>query len=225
MELGPLTTLRHGVNTRASSFSSHFPLSCGFIILLKRKHFLGSMHHCHFVSWLQWNLRMFLPSLTSHQEFSGCQLVFSAALSASVPLRSSLITDDKASGLIPCSQSRTQIDSVSISKPVFKILEISSSTKVLCDIWMKALLRWEAPLAHKLFDPLSIRPQALWTKVYRGILAQHTDDASPSLRADGAFLPDNWQSSTLPQNPPDPTMVPFCSSLVGKTSFSSMETS
>lgn len=97
--------------------------------------------------------------------------------------------------------------------------------RYLCDIWMKALLRWEAPLAHKLFDPLSIRPQALWTKVYRGILAQHTDDASPSLRADGAFLPDNWQSSTLPQNPPDPTMVPFCSSLVGKTSFSSMETS
>lgn len=55
--------------------------------------------------------------------------MFSAALSASVPLRSSLITDDKASGLIPCSQSRTQIDSVSISKPVFKILEISSSTE------------------------------------------------------------------------------------------------
>lgn len=74
---------------------------------------------------------MFLPSLTSHQEFSGRQLVFSAALSASVPLRSSLITDDKASGLIPCSQSRTQIDSVSISKPVFKILEISSSTSMV----------------------------------------------------------------------------------------------
>lgn len=67
----------------------------------------------------------------SHQEFSGSQLVFSAAFSASVPLRSSLITDDKASGLIPCSQSRTQIDSVSISKPVFKILEISSRTSMV----------------------------------------------------------------------------------------------
>lgn len=75
----------------------------------------------------------------SHQEFSGSQLVFSAAFSASVPLRSSLITDDKASGLIPCSQSRTQIDSVSISKPVFKILEISSRTEKDIDTIFKSI--------------------------------------------------------------------------------------
>lgn len=162
MELGPLTTLRHGVNTRASSFSSHFPLSCGFIILLKRKHFLGSMHHCHFVSWLQWNLRMFLPSLTSHQEFSGRQLVFSAALSASVPLRSSLITDDKASGLIPCSQSRTQIDSVSISKPVFKILEISSSTKVpLWHLDEGSSQMGSSSCSQALWSPLNTAPSSL----------------------------------------------------------------
>lgn len=47
---------------------------------------------------------------------------------ASVALRSSLITDDNASGFIPCSQSRTQIDRVSISNPVFNILEISNRT-------------------------------------------------------------------------------------------------
>lgn len=47
---------------------------------------------------------------------------------ASVALRSSLITEDNASGFIPCSQSRTQIDNVSISKPVFNILEISKRT-------------------------------------------------------------------------------------------------
>ena len=75
----------------------------------------------------------------SHQKFSGSQLVFSAAFSASVPLRSSLITDDKVSGLIPCSQSRTQIDSVSISKLVFKILEISSRTEKDIDIIFKSI--------------------------------------------------------------------------------------
>ena len=60
----------------------------------------------------------------AHRELSGSQLVFSAAFGASVPFRNSLITDDKASGLIPCSQSPPQIDSVSIPKAVFKILEI-----------------------------------------------------------------------------------------------------
>lgn len=67
----------------------------------------------------------------SAQNFPRSQLAFSAAFSASVPFRSSLITDDKASGLIPCSHSRTHIDRVSISKPVFKILEISSRTSMV----------------------------------------------------------------------------------------------
>lgn len=57
-----------------------------------------------------------------------CFLSNSNTFRASVALRSSLITEDNASGLMPCSQSRTQIDKVSISKPVFNILEISKRT-------------------------------------------------------------------------------------------------
>lgn len=59
---------------------------------------------------------------------SVCFLGNSITFRASVALRSSLITEDSASGLIPCSQSRTQIDKVSISNPVFNILEISNRT-------------------------------------------------------------------------------------------------
>lgn len=42
--------------------------------------------------------------------------------------RSSLITDDRASGLIPCSQRRTHIDRDSMSNPVFNSLDISRRT-------------------------------------------------------------------------------------------------
>lgn len=42
--------------------------------------------------------------------------------------RSSLITADRASGLMPCSHSLTHMDRDSMSKPVFSNLEISSST-------------------------------------------------------------------------------------------------
>lgn len=43
-------------------------------------------------------------------------------------LRSSLITADRASGLMPCSHSLTHMDRDSMSKPVFSNLEISSRT-------------------------------------------------------------------------------------------------
>lgn len=42
--------------------------------------------------------------------------------------RSSLITADRASGLMPCSHSLTQMDRDSMSNPVFSNLEISNST-------------------------------------------------------------------------------------------------
>jgi hypothetical protein len=48
--------------------------------------------------------------------------------SESEALRSSLMTEDRASGLMPCSHSLTQIDRDSMSSPVFNSLEISSST-------------------------------------------------------------------------------------------------
>lgn len=64
----------------------------------------------------------------SFKEKGMCFLSNSNTFRASVALRSSLITEDNASGLMPCSQSRTQIDKVSISKPVFNILEISNRT-------------------------------------------------------------------------------------------------
>ena len=46
---------------------------------------------------------------------------------ASVALRSSLITADNASGFIPCSQRRTQMERVSMSKPVFSICLLYTS--------------------------------------------------------------------------------------------------
>ena len=87
--------------------------------------------HCTFLTTMQSSI--LLQSLTYLTRISSeSQLViFSAAFNASAALRSSLITDDKASGLIPCSQSRTHIDRVSISNPVFKILEISSRTSMV----------------------------------------------------------------------------------------------
>ena len=42
--------------------------------------------------------------------------------------RSSLMTADRASGLMPCSHSLTHMERDSMSKPVFSNLEISSST-------------------------------------------------------------------------------------------------
>lgn len=60
------------------------------------------------------------------------QLVeFSEALRVSEALRSSLMTADKASGLMPCSHSLTHMDRDSMSKPVFSNLEISSSTSIV----------------------------------------------------------------------------------------------
>lgn len=60
------------------------------------------------------------------------QLVqFSEAFSVSEALRSSLMTADKASGLMPCSHSLTHMDRDSMSKPVFSNLEISSSTSIV----------------------------------------------------------------------------------------------
>lgn len=60
------------------------------------------------------------------------QLVqFSEALRVSEALRSSLMTADKASGLMPCSHSLTHMDKDSMSKPVFSNLEISSSTSIV----------------------------------------------------------------------------------------------
>lgn len=44
-------------------------------------------------------------------------------------LLSSLMTDDRASGLIPCSQRRTHIDKDSMSNPVFRSLDISRRTE------------------------------------------------------------------------------------------------
>lgn len=43
-------------------------------------------------------------------------------------LRSSLMTADKASGLMPCSHNLTHMDRDSMSNPVFSNLEISSKT-------------------------------------------------------------------------------------------------
>lgn len=55
----------------------------------------------------------------------------SEAFSESEALRSSLMTEDRASGLMPCSHSLTQIDRDSMSRPVFNSLEISSSTSIV----------------------------------------------------------------------------------------------
>lgn len=54
--------------------------------------------------------------------------IFICTLRVSEAFRSSLMTAERASGLMPCSQSRTQMDSDSMSKPVFSNLEISSRT-------------------------------------------------------------------------------------------------
>lgn len=60
------------------------------------------------------------------------QLVqFSEAFSVSEALRSSLMTADRASGLMPCSHSLTHMDRDSMSKPVFSNLEISRSTSIV----------------------------------------------------------------------------------------------
>lgn len=60
------------------------------------------------------------------------QLVqFSDALRVSEAFRSSLMTADKASGLMPCSHSLTHMERDSMSKPVFSNLEISSSTSIV----------------------------------------------------------------------------------------------
>lgn len=53
---------------------------------------------------------------------------FSSTFRDSEAFRSSLMTADRASGLMPCSHSLTQMDKDSISKPVFSSLEISSRT-------------------------------------------------------------------------------------------------
>lgn len=55
----------------------------------------------------------------------------SGALRDSDVFLSSLMTADRASGLMPCSQSLTHIDRDSMSKPVFRSLEISSSTSIV----------------------------------------------------------------------------------------------
>lgn len=56
---------------------------------------------------------------------------FSEALRDSEAFRSSLMTADRASGLMPCSHSLTHMDRDSMSKPVFSNLEISSSTSIV----------------------------------------------------------------------------------------------
>lgn len=72
--------------------------------------------------------------LKVHTEAVGFHLQFvllSGALRDSEVFLSSLMTADKASGLMPCSQSLTHIDRDSMSKPVFRSLEISSSTSIV----------------------------------------------------------------------------------------------
>lgn len=59
---------------------------------------------------------------------SSCPSAGVPTLSDSEALRSSLMTADKASGLMPCSHSRTQMDRDSMSNPVFNNREISSRT-------------------------------------------------------------------------------------------------
>lgn len=74
------------------------------------------------------------PLKTSQTEVTGLHLQFvqfSGAFRDSEALRSSLITADRASGLMPCSHSLTQMDRDSMSKPVFSSLEISSSTSIV----------------------------------------------------------------------------------------------
>lgn len=68
----------------------------------------------------------FSEAITHHQFVQ-----FSEALRDSEAFRSSLITADRASGLIPCSQSLTQMDKDSMSKPVFSSLEISRRTSIV----------------------------------------------------------------------------------------------
>lgn len=67
------------------------------------------------------------PKLCFHLQF----VQFSEALRDSEALRSSLMTEDRASGLMPCSHSLTQMDRDSMSKPVFSNLEISSRTSIV----------------------------------------------------------------------------------------------
>lgn len=58
-------------------------------------------------------------------------VLLSEAFRDSEVFLSSLMTADRASGLMPCSQSLTHIDRDSMSKPVFRSLEISSSTSIV----------------------------------------------------------------------------------------------